>query len=114
MSKEETINCAEIAAHMIKSCDNLDDLRASSPHFIAQHASRLQTIARTLRKMGEDECNIAYTEVQQRKRDFRRTELEAEACGIAHSYNLTVRFQRDPRGPAIYLQYEPDRELAIF
>jgi hypothetical protein len=61
---------------------------------------KLNKIARTVRKINENDCNYQISKAQETRRD----NLEKEATQIAcHDLGLTIYCQRDPRGCALYL-----------
>ncbi len=68
-----------------------------------EDARTLQSLARSLHRAAERECNEPMTEAQAARHEKRVTRLENEAAAIAarHGFNLYV--QGDPRGWPLYL-----------
>lgn len=71
---------------------------------IIDTARRLQSLARSLHRLAEHECDYGLTPRQEKRQE----RLEAEAGECAGFLGLKAYIQRDPRGPAIYVYREGD------
>lgn len=83
--------------------ENLAEL--VSKHIEVHDAVRLMTIAASLHRLDEAECNYGLTN----KQEWREGRLENEATKIAAKYGLKLYRQGDPRGWPLYLYSEQDR-----
>ena len=73
-----------------------------------ENALALCDIARQLDVMNEDDCNIAFSEEQQARREKRELRLKMKAGNLLPSGNWQLVFGTDPRGPSIKVKTPND------